>query len=390
MADEQPQPQPQPQPQAQPEIQPQQAPQPQAPQPSNIQLGGTAPQQQQPQQAPPPPPANAQEVIARQQAALQQQMQEARARDRAQFGDAAPGAENSFAPPLGGALIQGAPQQAPAGVNPAQVQGAQPQAAQPAPAQQFIGSMPQGMTAAQLAAGISPQQQEVAALQEKLRQLQQQGQPVVQQAAPQQVQQQPNPQQILQQVAPQYAQQPQFAQQSQIAQQPQHVQQQPVAQNQFAQNTPQPPPNKQVIRWHPGRNSNLQIELNDVIISGIPEDIKGEPDPQAKVVAALFSEILSLRNRIIQLENGSGAPPAAPPELERRVGMLEMTLMQQTQSLTQSARAAREEAVRQLLVEQQATAGQPGGVPVVDPSQQPQPQIQADAGDGPAGTGGAA
>ena len=129
---------------------------------------------------------------------------------------------------------------------------------------------------------------------------------------------------------------------------------------------------------------------NDVIITGIPEDIKGEPDPQAKVVAAMFSEILSLRNRIIQLENGSGAPPAAPPELERRVGMLEMTLMQQTQSLTQGARAAREEAVRQLLVEQQQTAGQPGGVPVVNPAAHPQPQIQADAGDGPAGPTGAA
>jgi hypothetical protein len=95
------------------------------------------------------------------------------------------------------------------------------------------------------------------------------------------------------------------------------------------------------IRWHPNRNSKIAIELGDSILSGLPDSIEHEPDPQAKVVAALFAEILSLRERIQRLEEGGSAG------LAERIYRLEMTLFEQTQALNQGARAFREEVQRQ-------------------------------------------
>jgi hypothetical protein len=144
-------------------------------------------------------------------------------------------------------------------------------------------------------------------------------------------------------------------------------------------------PEKVTVRWHPGRNSSLTIELADSFITGMPDSIEKEPDPQAKVIAALFSEILDLRARLDQLEQG--ATPNA--DLEPRIYRLEMTLFQQQQALTQGARAVREEAERQVILEQQQfTQTQGGHVPVVDPSAQPMPtqQPSGDAGNNDIGT----
>lgn len=314
--------------------------------------------EQVPPQAPPQAPPNAEAIIAAQQAALAAQIQEAQARDRATFGEAAPGLAAQPAPALGGALIQGAQQPAP-----------QPVAA-------VIGNIPQGQSAAQLAAGI-PQQQRFGVPQQA---------PGVPQQGPGAPQQGMTPEQ--QQIAQLQSQILAMKGPEQI--QPSHVQGAP----QFAQHNPQAAPQKPTIRWHPGRNSDIQIELTDVIIKGIPETIQGEPDPQAKIVAALFSEILTLRARLQDLEQ-NGLAVAAPAGIDeatnRRITMLEMTLTQQTQSLTQGARAMREEATRTLLAEQQQNAGQPGGTPVVDPAlnpvniqAQPAPQPQAGAAGAPA------
>ena len=324
------------------------------PQPTQINIGQVTPQQV-PQQAAAPP--NAEAIIAAQQAQLAAQIQEAQARDRATFGEAAPGTQAQPAPALGGALIQGAQQ--------------------PQPVAAVIGNIPQGQSAAQLAAGIPRQSFGVP-----------QQAPGVPQQGPGAPQQGMTPEQ--QQIAQLQSQILAMKGPEQI--QPSHVQGAP----QFAQHNPQAAPTKPTIRWHPGRNSDIKIELTDVIIAGIPETINGEPDPQAKIVAALFSEILTLRARLQSLEeNGiaTAAPPGIDEQTNRRITMLEMTLTQQTQALTQGARAMREEATRAVLAEQQVNAGQPGGTPVVDPSlnpvniqAQPAPQPQT----GPTGATAAA
>jgi len=117
-------------------------------------------------------------------------------------------------------------------------------------------------------------------------------------------------------------------------------------QTQFAQHAPAPAPNKTVVRWHPGRNSKIQIELTDCIIVGIPDDIAGEPDPQAKVVAALFSEILSLSQRISALESqgaGGGIDPRMIGEIQTRLRGLEGVLYEQRGAMQQRARSVKEQ-----------------------------------------------
>ena len=118
---------------------------------------------------------------------------------------------------------------------------------------------------------------------------------------------------------------------------------QAAAPNQFAAYTPQQDPDKEVVRWYPGRNSDIKIELTDCIIVGIPEQIFSEPDPQAKVVLALFSEILALRARLQFLEEGGGAAAQLPPDLLQRLHRVEAAVFEQANAMQQRARGVREQ-----------------------------------------------
>lgn len=103
-------------------------------------------------------------------------------------------------------------------------------------------------------------------------------------------------------------------------------------------------PSKPKIYWHPARSRGVDVELEDSIIKCVPE--KGmvqESDPQARVVLALFSEILAVR----ELASSGGA---VPPDLmnrlvgiEQRLYRLEMALYEQTNAMTQRARGVREQ-----------------------------------------------
>jgi hypothetical protein len=281
---------------------------------------------------PPPPPANAQEIIAAQQAALAKQIAEAQQRDRAQFGPAA-GETAPPAPVLGGALARAAAGQ----------QGA-PQAPQPQPAPPQGYNLPQGLTPQQVAQGGFPGAQ----IQQPPQQPQFQGAPqqglmgmphpsVAQQGGMQPIDfsRLPDPsvpqtgvtiQQLAAGAQVQGGYAPQYGQQQQ-----QQAQQQDAA--------------KVRVLWYPARNSHLVIELDDSIIAGLPDDVKKETDPQAKVVAALLLEILSLRARVEQLEQG-GMPAGPDPVLAERVYRLEQTLFEQREALKQGARAYREEQER--------------------------------------------
>lgn len=312
------------------------------------------PQQAQPPQQPPPPPANAQEVIARQQAALQEQIAMAQQRDRAQFGPAAEGVQ-APAPVLGGVFAQASQAQ----------QQSQPQQQQsPPPPQGF--NLPQGATAQQVAQGI-PHAAQVPAQQQYAPGLAGIPNP----AYPQQGgMQQPDfsrlpdpsvPQNgvTVQQLAAQSQMQggppPQYGQQS-------YQQQQPSQQSRSESNKP-------TVLWHPARNSKLIIELDDSYVGGLPESIEQETNPQAKIVAVLLSEILSLRARVAELEQG-GAAAAPNDDLAARVYRLEMTLYEQQQALTQRARAVREEAERQAVLDlhkqQQEGQGNGEGTPTAE------------------------
>ena len=92
--------------------------------------------------------------------------------------------------------------------------------------------------------------------------------------------------------------------------------------------------------WHPMRGSGVPVELTDCIIKGVPErGIMAENDPQARVVLALFSEVLALRQYIA----GMAQTPQVPPDLMQRVVRLEQTLFEQRQSLSARARGIREQ-----------------------------------------------
>lgn len=76
-----------------------------------------------------------------------------------------------------------------------------------------------------------------------------------------------------------------------------------------------------VVRWRPARNSVNEIELSDgTRLAGLPDDVDGEPDPQAKVILCLLGEILTLRERLDAMEqkvSAASRPPMTPvPELQ--------------------------------------------------------------------------
>ncbi len=332
------------QPQPQPESQPQ-AP-PQEPQPQIVI----------PPAQPPAPPANAQEVIAQQQAALAQQQAWAQARDRNQFGPVAEGIQGQApAPMMGGALQQAAAAQ----------QQQQPPVAQGV-------NLPPGVSAQQVAQGLVQQQQPIPQ------------QPQVQIPQPQ-IQPQPQPQIALNTMigglrglpdpaVPQGGHEdvaaaliaaglpdPSIPQDgvtvAQLKQQNTYIQGAQQGQQQHQQQQQQQPTSKPTVRWYPGRNSKTIIEFQDSVLTGLPDGVEQEPDPQAKVVAVLLMEILALRERVDNLEQmamqggGGGA-------LEARVQVLERTLFEQTKALQQSAQAFREEQVR-LAAEQNVAGTEP-------------------------------
>ena len=340
MADEQPQTQ-----------GPQQAPPPQQTQ-VQVQVQPTQqPVGQQPVgQQPPGPPPNAEQIIAAQQAVLQQQIASAQQRDRVQYGPAAAGIQP--APVMGGQFAQAAQAQQQV------AQAQQPSGQQPQPPPQGY-NLPSGQTAQQVAQGVPQQPVPVQYVPPGLAGIPNPAIPQTGGMQPPDLSRLPDPAVAQEGVTVQS-----LAQGAQIQGAPIQYGAQPQVQQL------QPGGDKPTVRWHPGRNSQLTIELADSFISNLPDSIEKEPDPQAKVVAVLLSEILSLRARLDQLEQG--ATPNA--DLEPRIYRLEMTLFQQQQALTQSARAVREEAERQAILERQQGAIDRGEhVPVVDPSAQPVP-----------------
>ncbi len=82
------------------------------------------------------------------------------------------------------------------------------------------------------------------------------------------------------------------------------------------------------------------MELTDSIITFVPEiGIAGEGDAQAKVILALFGEILALSQQVAQL----AASPRVPDNLAQRVYQLEATLFEQRGSLQSRARGVQEQ-----------------------------------------------
>lgn len=101
---------------------------------------------------------------------------------------------------------------------------------------------------------------------------------------------------------------------------------------------------KPKIYWHPARSRGVDVELEDSIVKCVPE--KGmveESDPQARVVLALFSEILAVKE---MAAGGAAVPPDLMNRMagiEHRLQRLEMALYEQTQAMTQRARGVREQ-----------------------------------------------
>lgn len=124
-----------------------------------------------------------------------------------------------------------------------------------------------------------------------------------------------------------------------MAQQPQ---QQGTQFSQFAQ---QPETVKETVYWFPvrGPNGAVEIELTDYVIKNVPgEGIKAESDPGAKVVLALFSELLALRERVSWLEQNA-QQPQADAGLAQRVAGLEGVLQEQRNAMSQRARGVKEQ-----------------------------------------------
>jgi len=121
--------------------------------------------------------------------------------------------------------------------------------------------------------------------------------------------------------------------------QPQPQAQQPQQPNQFAQYAQPQPTAKDVVYWHPARSRGVDIELTDTIIKNVPaEGVKLESDPQSRVVLALFSEILALRE---ELQNQQA--PQLPQDMEMRIRRLEGALYEQANAMNQRARSVREQ-----------------------------------------------
>jgi len=83
----------------------------------------------------------------------------------------------------------------------------------------------------------------------------------------------------------------------------------------FAQEQHQEP-EKMVVKWHPHRRNPdgqapIQVELDDCILDGLPVDMVHESEPMSRVVLAILAEILSLRDRVHQLELGGAGHAVA-------------------------------------------------------------------------------
>jgi hypothetical protein len=114
-----------------------------------------------------------------------------------------------------------------------------------------------------------------------------------------------------------------------------------------AYSQPQEAP-KDKVPWFPvrGAKDSVDIELTDVIIQNVPsKGMIGESDAGAKVVLALFSEILALRESVqylMQNSNQVQIPPSLD-QLPQRVYALEQTLFEQRNAMQQRARGVREQ-----------------------------------------------
>jgi len=126
--------------------------------------------------------------------------------------------------------------------------------------------------------------------------------------------------------------------------QPQQPVQQPPSQqqsgNQFAQYAAPVPVVKASVPWYPIRSNGVDVELEDSIIKFVPQNgIEGEGNAQAKVILALFSEILALREKVAQMSQA----PAVDQQLAQRVYNLERVLHEQRQGMQARARGIQEQ-----------------------------------------------
>ena len=111
--------------------------------------------------------------------------------------------------------------------------------------------------------------------------------------------------------------------------------------NQFAKFAEPKPVKKTVVPWYPMRSKGINVELTDSIIQFVPEDgVAAEGNAQAKVVLALFAEILALREKVAILEQ---SPGQADPQLAQRVYNLERTLFEQRQGMKTRALAVKDQ-----------------------------------------------
>lgn len=103
---------------------------------------------------------------------------------------------------------------------------------------------------------------------------------------------------------------------------------------------------REKIPWYPirGAGESVSIDLTDITIMNVPSrGVTGEADAASKVVLALLSEILALRDRLDYLESQGSGMPQGMEDLPQRVYSLEATLFEQRQALQQSARSVREQ-----------------------------------------------
>lgn len=272
------------------------------------------PQQQNPQRAqqpvqrgipgakqpPVPSPEKVQEIMRQQQQEQQRQIAEAQARARAAAGNA----QQAPAQPQQQSRISQNAQQ------PAQPQQSAPMSSSHPP--------PPGVPAEMW--NQMPQQMQEAYL--SMPNMQQPQQP--QQQAPQQQAPSPVPGMSAQEV---------------LAGPPR---QQPQQGNQFAQYAEPQQVQRDVIHWHPARSKGVDVQLTDTVVKSVPSGgVPAESDPQARVVLALFGEILAIRDDMRQLQ----VPQAAqmPPDLDARIRRLEGALFEQANAMNQRARSVREQ-----------------------------------------------
>ncbi len=63
------------------------------------------------------------------------------------------------------------------------------------------------------------------------------------------------------------------------------------------------------VPWHPRRGDKTGVALSDgSFIVGLPETVELETDPQARVVLAIFGELLQLRDEVRALRKQVGGP----------------------------------------------------------------------------------